>query len=304
MCGRSSSTCSPTTPPAGGTPTPCSGRSSAWLPSTPRSRRPASRSSTSKRSTTGRRAPSSPTASDRCAPGRTPIRVTCRSRSRSRPRTAPSPTPGLGFVTPLPWGQATFAELEAEIRSVFPADRVLAPADVRGRSASLRDAVLDGRWPRLDAGAGRSCSCSTTRAPSVTPTGPRCPTSPTARSSSTSPEATPTRRSPSSTTRSATPTASAPSWRPGSSSAPGPTPTRCRPVPATPASATRRSASGAQYVSTDYVWPDDRFGTGYVVDLPGRRGRPLQPGLRPASVRARRPHGLTRGEPVRQGRIS
>jgi hypothetical protein len=22
-------------------------------------------------------------------------------------------------------------------------------------------------------------------------------------------------------------------------------------------------------VSTDYVWPDDRFGTGYVVDLPG-----------------------------------
>ena len=28
-------------------------------------------------------------------------------------------------------------------------------------------------------------------------------------------------------------------------------------------------ASGAQYVSTDYVWPDDRFGTGYVVDLPG-----------------------------------
>ena len=28
-------------------------------------------------------------------------------------------------------------------------------------------------------------------------------------------------------------------------------------------------ASGAQYVSTDYVWPDERFGTGYVVDLPG-----------------------------------
>ena len=28
-------------------------------------------------------------------------------------------------------------------------------------------------------------------------------------------------------------------------------------------------ASGAHYVSTDYVWPDERFGTGYVVDLPG-----------------------------------
>jgi hypothetical protein len=28
-------------------------------------------------------------------------------------------------------------------------------------------------------------------------------------------------------------------------------------------------ASGAQFVSTDYVFPDDPFGTGYVVDLPG-----------------------------------
>ena len=28
-------------------------------------------------------------------------------------------------------------------------------------------------------------------------------------------------------------------------------------------------ASGAHYVSTDYEFPDDRFGTGYVVDLPG-----------------------------------
>jgi calcium-dependent phosphoinositide phospholipase C len=28
-------------------------------------------------------------------------------------------------------------------------------------------------------------------------------------------------------------------------------------------------ASGAQFVSTDYVFPDDPFGTGYIVDLPG-----------------------------------
>lgn len=26
--------------------------------------------------------------------------------------------------------------------------------------------------------------------------------------------------------------------------------------------------SGAQYVSTDYLWPDPRFGTGYQVPLP------------------------------------
>ncbi|MGH9113082.1 MAG: Ca2+-dependent phosphoinositide-specific phospholipase C, partial [Acidimicrobiales bacterium] len=28
-------------------------------------------------------------------------------------------------------------------------------------------------------------------------------------------------------------------------------------------------ASGAHYVSTDYVFADPRFGTGYVADLPG-----------------------------------
>jgi hypothetical protein len=28
-------------------------------------------------------------------------------------------------------------------------------------------------------------------------------------------------------------------------------------------------ASGAQYVSTDYLWPDPRFGTSYRVALPG-----------------------------------
>ena len=27
-------------------------------------------------------------------------------------------------------------------------------------------------------------------------------------------------------------------------------------------------ASGAQYISTDYLWPDDRFGTGYTATLP------------------------------------
>jgi hypothetical protein len=30
-------------------------------------------------------------------------------------------------------------------------------------------------------------------------------------------------------------------------------------------------ASGAQFVSTDYIVPDEQFGTGYVVDLPGDR---------------------------------
>ena len=52
-------------------------------------------------------------------------------------------------------------------------------------------------------------------------------------------------------------------------------------------------ASGAQFVSTDYVFPDDMFGTGYVAEVPGpglvRCNPVLQP--RPCPKRASRPDG-------------
>lgn len=43
-----------------------------------------------------------------------------------------------------------YGELEQEILSVWPRDRVLAPADVQGEHPSLRDAVLSGGWPTVD----------------------------------------------------------------------------------------------------------------------------------------------------------
>ena len=234
----------------------------------------------------------------RCAPGRTPTPATCRSPSRSRPRTAPSPTPGSASSTPLPVDQADFAAARGR-------DRLRVPgrpgADPRRRAGPPRhacaDAVRAGRWPRLDAGAGPGAVRARRQgrqAGRVPGRGAR-PRRP-ARLRRRPRRPTPTRRSWSSTTRSATPTASAPWWRPGSSCAPGPTPTRCRPAPATPTMRDAAFASGAQYVSTDYVLPDDRFGTGYVVDLPGDDGRPLQPGQRPAagpSDRAATARGLS-----------
>jgi hypothetical protein len=71
------------------------------------------------------------------------------------------PDPGLGFVTPIPWSSAAMADLEAEIRSVFPAprrhrtDRVITPAEVRGRAPTLRDGVLRDQWPTLERARGR-----------------------------------------------------------------------------------------------------------------------------------------------------
>ena len=41
-------------------------------------------------------------------------------------------------------------------------------------------------------------------------------------------------------------------------------------------------ASGAQYVTTDYIWPDERFGTGFTVKLPGDAAARCNPVNTPA----------------------
>jgi hypothetical protein len=72
------------------------------------------------------------------------------------PKDDPIPDPGLGFVTPIPWTADGFAALEAEIRSVFPEPgRVITPGDVQGRARTLRQAVERGRWPTLARARGQ-----------------------------------------------------------------------------------------------------------------------------------------------------
>jgi len=56
---------------------------------------------------------------------------------------------------PLPWDRSGFEELESEILSVFPADRILKPDDVRGSSATLREAVENKGWPPVDPHRGK-----------------------------------------------------------------------------------------------------------------------------------------------------
>jgi len=61
----------------------------------------------------------------------------------------------LGFVTPVPWSSAAFGSLESEISSVFPNDRIIRPADVKGRKPTLREAVLANKWPTLADARGK-----------------------------------------------------------------------------------------------------------------------------------------------------
>ncbi|HET6772011.1 MAG TPA: Ca2+-dependent phosphoinositide-specific phospholipase C, partial [Acidimicrobiales bacterium] len=176
---------------------------------------------------------------------------------------------GLGFVQPLPWTAPDFSTLEAEIRSVFGDDDVITPGDVKGRSSSLADAVRKGRWPTLDESRGqvmfmlddKGTKRDAYRAQvpdvddrlvfvDVPPTDPDAavmvvndPIGDGARIRELVGEGFIVR------TRADADT-----------------------VQARSGDTTMRDAafaSGAQYVSTDYVFPEDRFGTGYVVDLPG-----------------------------------
>jgi hypothetical protein len=62
----------------------------------------------------------------------------------------------LPLPTPiLPWDAAAMDHLDTEIRSVFPRTDLVTPDDVRGRHATLADAITSDGWPTLDASRGR-----------------------------------------------------------------------------------------------------------------------------------------------------
>ena len=61
-----------------------------------------------------------------------------------------------GLPTPIrPWTRDAMDQLDAEIRSVIPPDRLVTPDDVRGRRATLEEAVLHDGWPLLERVRGR-----------------------------------------------------------------------------------------------------------------------------------------------------
>ena len=62
---------------------------------------------------------------------------------------------GPGFTQPVPFDAAQLANLEKEIRTVFPQESILTPDDVRGASATLPEALRYSGWPLLDSVRGR-----------------------------------------------------------------------------------------------------------------------------------------------------
>ncbi len=54
-----------------------------------------------------------------------------------------------------PFTPAVFDDLDKEIRSVIPADKMIIPDQVRGKHATLNEAILTDGWPTLDSARGK-----------------------------------------------------------------------------------------------------------------------------------------------------
>ncbi|MFD0326136.1 phosphatidylinositol-specific phospholipase C1-like protein [Lysobacter gummosus] len=62
---------------------------------------------------------------------------------------------GPGAVAPLAFDGKAFDALDAEIRSVFAADELIVPDTVRGQAKTLREAVIAGGWPSIGQSRGK-----------------------------------------------------------------------------------------------------------------------------------------------------
>lgn len=173
-----------------------------------------------------------------------------------------------GAAKVLPWGKDAFDRMDTEIRSVFSPEQIIEPDDVRGTHATLREAVTSGGWPKLGEARGKVIFASDLSPEANAPYAEGHPSlQGRVAFMTTTPEAPEaayfTMNEPLKDqaliqervkqgflirTRADADTREA---REGTTE--------------------RREAalaSGAQFISTDYMWPDERFGTGYTATLP------------------------------------
>lgn len=81
-------------------------------------------------------------------PGHVPLFILIEAKNQALPL-FPGATPAI------PFSAASFDEIDKDILSVFPRDRVIAPDDVRGDFSTLNAAVRGGNWPTLGHARGK-----------------------------------------------------------------------------------------------------------------------------------------------------
>ena len=173
-----------------------------------------------------------------------------------------------GGVAALDFDASAWDALDAEIRSVFGDGRLITPDQVRGGHATLREGVLAGGWPKLDAARGKVFFALDEKGekiasylaghPSLQGRAMFVNTDEASAAAAYLTINDPIKQG--ERIRAAVRQGFIVRTRADSET-----------IEARAADTTRRTAafaSGAQYVSTDYLWPDPRFPT-YQVRLPG-----------------------------------
>lgn len=190
-----------------------------------------------------------------------------------------------GGIDALPFDAAAWDALDAEIRSVMPAGSIITPDEVQGRYPTLRDAVRADHWPTLDKARGRFLFVLDETPEKVAGyrgnrrslegrvffinTDEDSPAAAYLTLNDPIAEGDRIRRDVAAgylvRTRADADTKEARTNDPRRREA--------------------AFASGAQYVSTDYLWPDPRFAGGYHVTLPGGGVARCNPVRKPAGCR-------------------
>ncbi|ATC30956.1 hypothetical protein CA606_00570 [Caulobacter vibrioides] len=192
-----------------------------------------------------------------------------------------------GGVTPLPFTEALFDALDTEIRLVFGEDRLITPDQVQGKAKTLREGVLAGGWPKLAAARGKVFfALDENPAKVAIYRGQRASLEGRAMFINTD-EASPAAAYLTLNDPIAQKERIAAAVKAGF-------------IVRTRADADTRAArvndtrqrdaaltSGAQYVSTDYMWADPRFAGGYTVRLPGNKVAVCNPVRQPTGCGGR-----------------
>jgi hypothetical protein len=197
-------------------------------------------------------------------PGHAPILVLIEAKDD----VIPDPL-DLGFVRPVPFGPAELDEIDDDIRATIPPDKLITPDEVRGDHATLEEAIRTEGWPTLGETRGRILFALDNEGserddyiaghPSLAGRAMFASVRPGA------PEAAFIKLNDSIDDQELIREVVAMGFI-VRTRADGDT------VEARTGDTARRDAalaSGAQFVSTDYPEPDPRFGTGYMVEIPG-----------------------------------
>lgn len=219
-------------------------------------------------------------------PGHVPILLTFNTKEEQNG--------AIGGIDAVRFDAAAFDALDAEIRSVLGPDRLITPDDVQGAYPTLRDAVRAGNWPTLAASRGKFLFALDEGPEKVAlyrgdrrslegrvffvNTDEESPAAAYLTLNDPIAEGERIRRAVAAgylvRTRADADTAEARRNDPRRREA--------------------ALASGAQYVSTDYLWPDPRFAGGYQVTLPGGAAACRNPVRRPGPCGTLEPQKITK----------